>query len=94
MACHSLLQGIFPIQGSNPSSPALAGKDSSPLSHCGSPYKRQMISIFYYFTGLLKKKNWSTRTCCFLSSFFTLLRVWNTFRPAGLDLLIIGIYSL
>ena len=56
VGCHSLLQGIFPIKGLNPSSLALAGKDSSTLSHWGSPYKRQMISIYYYFAGLLKKK--------------------------------------
>ena len=91
---HSLLQGIFPIQGSNLSSLALAGKDSLPLNHWGSPYKKH-DRIFYYFTGLLKKKqNWSTCTCCLLSSFFTLLRVWNSFRPADLDLLLSGIYSL
>jgi len=36
--CHSLLQGIFPTQGSNPMSPALQA-DFYCLSHQGSPIR-------------------------------------------------------
>ena len=95
MGCHSLLQGIFPIQGLNPSSLALAGKDSSTLSHWGSPYKRQMISIYYYFAGLLKKKKLEHTHLLFFKFLFHFVAcLEHTFRPAGLDLLISGIYSL
>ena len=95
MGCHSLLQGIFPIKGLNPSSLALAGKDSSTLSHWGSPYKRQMISIYYYFAGLLKKKKLEHTHLLFFKFLFHFVAcLEHTFRPAGLDLLISGIYSL
>ena len=36
MGCHSLLQGIFPTQGSNPGSPTLQA-DSLPAESQGNP---------------------------------------------------------
>ena len=43
MGCHSLLQGIFPIQESHPVSPAWQA-DSLPLSHLGSPSTHNRLS--------------------------------------------------
>ena len=56
MGRHSLLQGIFPIQGSNPSSLALAGKDSLSLNHWGSPYKKHdQCFLLFYWSVFLKE---------------------------------------
>ena len=45
VGCHSLLQGIFPIQESHPVSPAWQA-DSLPLSHLGSP-KLKVLHLYF-----------------------------------------------
>ena len=68
VGCHSLLQGIFPIQESHPVSPA-GQADSLPLSHLGSPSTHNRLSkinknklkiaFLNYLVILWKEQIWS-----------------------------------
>ena len=65
---HSLLQGIFPIQGSNPGLPH-CGQILYQLSHQGSPRILEWIAIAFS-SGSFRPKNW-TGVSCITHGFFT-----------------------
>ena len=55
MGCHFLLQGIFPTQGSNLAFPHCR-QTLYPLSHQGSPRRRQFrMTIFFIFGQLMRQ---------------------------------------
>ena len=61
VGCHSLLQGIFPIQGSNPGLPH-CGRILYQLSHSGSP--RLLEWVAYPFSrGSFWPRNWIGVSC-------------------------------
>ena len=68
MGSHSLLQGIFPTQGSNPGFPH-CGQILYHLSHEGSP--RILEWVAYHFSSRSPwPKNW-TKVSCITGGFFT-----------------------
>ena len=69
VGCHALLQGIFPIQGSNPGLPPTLQASLYNLSHQGNP--RILEWVAYPFSrGSSRPRNW-TRVSCIADGFFT-----------------------
>ena len=68
MGSLSLLQGIFPTQGSNPGLPHCR-RFLYQLSHKGSPGILQWVA-YHFFSGLPPPRNW-TRISCIAGRFFT-----------------------
>ena len=61
VACHALLQGIFPTQGSNPGLPHCR-QILYHLSHQGSPRKLEWVA-YPFSRGSFQARNWTVVSC-------------------------------
>ena len=69
VGCHALLQGIFPIQGSNPGL-LQCRRILYHLSHQGSPRILEWVASYPFSRGISWPRNW-TGVSCIAGGFFT-----------------------
>ena len=83
VGCHSLLQEIFPTQGSNPGFPQCR-QSLYPLSHQGSPWTLNWVA-YPFSRGSTQPRNW-TGVSCTASRFFT---SWATREAPSIYILLL-----